>query len=286
MVNSSFQPVNRCSKNTVFQPRRTIVCSIKQSMYKENIIQFDLLKKHVIETLQTYAVFFRDGEFGELHNGMQNIQPLAEFMLIPENLKVTRKQSVNYIIEDDLIEQYKSFLFIIVDEFKQVLRLTTLNTNLQNQVDTLQESDRTLKNLELLKAFVKKYYGGFHSNSQIEVEHTLSEPLQIQPEYLVYMQRHGPPSGGLFETEKMEQIKLEIYGVSQNTATTLAITEQVQPYSNVQTPVQNPIQTPVQKLDNKIDNLRLKLKNTTDQSVMKVIELRIANLQARRIQYE
>jgi hypothetical protein len=204
--------------NTVFQQRR--YCQQPEEIYikayvkedtKDELIKFDLLKKHVIETLHTYAVFFREGEFDQLREGIDNIESLSAFMLNEKNFELSHKEYANYEFEDDLVEQYKSFLFTIVDEFKQVLRLTTLNDGLHNQVETLTESDKTLKNLDLLKEFVKKYYGGM-SFTQIEVSHSLSEPLKIQQEFLVYLQRHGPPPGGIFETEKMAIIKLEIYG--------------------------------------------------------------------------
>ena len=204
--------------NTVFQQRR--YCQQPEEIYikayvkddtKDELIKFDLLKKHVIETLHTYAVFFRDGEFDQLREGIDNIESLSAFMLNDKNFELSHKEYANYEFEDDLVDHYKSFLFTIVDEFKQVLRLTTLNDGLHNQVETLTESDKTLKNLDLLKEFVKKYYGGM-SFTQIEVDHSLSEPLKIQQEYLVYLQRHGAPPGGLFETEKMAVIKLEIYG--------------------------------------------------------------------------
>ena len=182
------------------------------SSAKENLIKFDLLKKHVIETLQTYAVFFRDGKFAELMDGIGHVDPLAEYLNRPENFEVPDHECCKYEVADDLFDQYRHFLFILIDEFKQVVRLTTTNNGLEQQVETLTESDRTLKDLELLKAFIAKYYGGLRVKTLFEAETTLPEPLKIKREYLIYLKRYGAPEGGIFETEKIQEIKLELYG--------------------------------------------------------------------------
>jgi hypothetical protein len=182
------------------------------SSAKENLIKFDLLKKHVIETLQTYAVFFRDGKFAELMEGIGQVDPLAEYLNRPENFEVTCHECRKYEVDDDLFDQYRHFLFILIDEFKQVVRLTTANDGLEKRVETLTESDRTLKDLELLKEFIAKYYGGLRVKTLFETETTLPEPLRIKREYLIYLKRYGAPEGGIFETEKIQEIKLELYG--------------------------------------------------------------------------
>jgi len=166
----------------------------------------------VIETLQTYAVFFRDGKFAELMDGIAHVDPLAEYLNRPENFEVPHHECCKYEVADDLFDQYRHFLFILIDEFKQVVRLTTTNDGLEKQVETLTESDRTLKDLELLKAFIAKYYGGLRVKTLFEAETTLPEPLKIKREYLIYLKRYGAPTGGIFETEKIQEIKLELYG--------------------------------------------------------------------------
>ena len=57
-----------------------------------------MLKKHVIETLHTYAVFFRDGEFDQLREGIDNIESLSAFMLNDKNFELSDQ------IRDELIE--------------------------------------------------------------------------------------------------------------------------------------------------------------------------------------
>jgi cell division protein FtsB len=278
--------------NTVFQQRRyrqykdIPVIPHAHDDTKEELIKFDILKKNVLETLETYAIFFRDGEFYELRDGINNIDPLSEFMIRTENFELSHKEYTNYEFEDDLVEQYKSFLFIIVDEFKQILQLTTQNDSLQQQVDTLQESDRTLKNLDLLKEFVKKYYGGM-SSSLFSVDYTLSEPLKISEEVLIYLRQYGPPDGGIFETEKMARIKMELYGttVSDSSSGTNQITKHEDNHTNKSTNStkrSHSVYDPLEEIDRKIERLKLKLENENCCSMTKMIEKRIYNLEARK----
>jgi hypothetical protein len=303
--------------NTVFQQRRYYqykdtsaipipVIPHAHDDTKEELIKFDILKKHVLDTLETYAIFFRDGEFDELRDGINHIDPLSEFMLRTENFELSHKEYMNYEFEDDLVEQYKSFLFIVVDEFKQVLQLTNLNDNLQRQVDTLRESDRTLKNLDLLKEFIKKYYGG-SSVSLFETEYVVP-PLQIKTEFLIYLQRHGVPPDSIFESEKMAIIKMELYGTTVTDTSTslgtsldcesnnpvvseekLCITDtnhhnsHSHSHSHSHSDIdKNKVLHKIERLDKTIELLKKKLENENDCSMTEIIEIRISKLEARR----
>lgn len=186
------------------------------SYYKEELIKFELLKRDVIETLSNYLDFFRRGMHNVLRENIENIDPLVEYLYNPNSFFVGLSECVQYDLDVDLFEQYKSFLFMIIDEFKQIVSVTKINENLVAHIETLEESDRILKDAKLLKEYIDTYYvaGAAHTNSLFHIEKKLQTTLKIKPEYLAYIKKHGAPEGGIFETEKLQAIRNELNNVA------------------------------------------------------------------------
>ena len=79
---------------------------------------------------------------------------------------------------------------------------------------TLHEHKGILTDRDRLKEYVEKHYGGFNS-LLFQVEFAVTTPLAIKPEYEVYIRRYGVPNMGIFDAEKMANIKREL-GHEQN----------------------------------------------------------------------
>jgi hypothetical protein len=84
------------------------------------------------------------------------------------------------------------------------------------QYDSLRElqlekihCDNILNNPENLVNYFMARYTGIGISELDTIVTTIQEPL-LRPEYALYIQRHGLPIGGIFESEKMSAILIEL----------------------------------------------------------------------------
>lgn len=69
--------------------------------------------------------------------------------------------------------------------------------------------DNILNNPENLVNYFRSRYTGIGISELDTIVTTIQEPL-LRPEYALYIQRHGLPIGGIFESEKMSAILIEL----------------------------------------------------------------------------
>lgn len=84
------------------------------------------------------------------------------------------------------------------------------------QYDSLRElqlekihCDNILNNLENLVNYFRTKYTGIGIMELNTIITTIQEPL-LRPEYAIYIERHGLPIGGIFDSEKMSAILIEL----------------------------------------------------------------------------
>ena len=177
--------------------------------YKKQIIQFDLLKQHILDSLNLYIRYFKNGDFNEL-NELFNEEQQNEIgqKLISNTLFTISQESLdNYTNTNQLFDQYRSFIFKVIDGLNTSIQLNKKNQNLTIQNNTLQSFDDILKDPELLNEYINTHYNNLNTNYTIlEESVTLTQGLQLKPEYEKYIELYGFAPNGIYDSEKLQII--------------------------------------------------------------------------------
>ena len=97
----------------------------------------------------------------------------------------------------------------IIDGINSAIVLNKQNESLQTSNVQLNQFKNILQDPDLLNEYIENNYGGFRP-AIMQVEHEVTSALQLAPEYSTYITRFGVPENGVFDSQKLELIRLEL----------------------------------------------------------------------------
>lgn len=177
--------------------------------YKKQIIQFDLLKQHILDSLNLYITYFKDGNFSELNESFNEEQQneIGQKLISDTLFTITQESLDNYTNTNQMFDQYRSFIFKVIDGLNTSVQLNKKNQHLTIQNNTLQSFSDILKDPELLNEYIDAHYNNLNINSSLLSETvTLNIGLDLKPEYEKYVELYGFPSGGVYDAAKLQAI--------------------------------------------------------------------------------
>ena len=177
--------------------------------FKRKIIQFDKLKQMVLNSLETYLTLFKNGNFTTLEEQFTEIEQndIGRKIISDSLYVITEQELEDYMDTNQLFNQYRSFIFKIIDGLNAAILLDNKNRGLTVQNQTLQEFSNILSNPTLLQDYIDRTYGNVNINSALLSETlTLTTGLELKPEYKEYVELYGFPESGVYDAEKLQEI--------------------------------------------------------------------------------
>jgi hypothetical protein len=122
---------------------------------------------------------------------------------------ITQKEVDDYTNTNQLFDQYRSFIFQIIDGLNAAKLLESQNSSLYATNSQLEVFKNILTHKDLLEKYIEDNYNNYNVGL-ISVEHTITQGLQIQEHYKIYIERYGVPVKGIFDSELLLNIYNEI----------------------------------------------------------------------------
>ena len=175
---------------------------------KRELYKYDKFYEYIIKHINEYLNYLRIGDFDSLSEEMQSdfFVNLGQIIIDDKFFSpkdVCSLQKYNYDYEN--FKLYKRNAHKILDGLYKIIRL---NNEKNSFYTTSQKYREILYDREALKEFIEKNYN--EKFLLFDVGASLEETPTIKPQYLLYIQRHGFPPGGSFESELMSEIIKEL----------------------------------------------------------------------------
>lgn len=173
---------------------------------KLQLKKYDVINKRVVSRLQPNLTDFREGDFGNIDKEVLSGE-LALILVDNKNFSKTRLGNLDtYNYNPKIFNEFKSICFKILDGLERGLLLDDKNNIL---VESVRRSNEILKDIDSIKEYVKKRFGGINLFGS-GVETALTVAPKLKREYEVYIERHGMPEGFIFDNEILAGIIKEL----------------------------------------------------------------------------
>ena len=177
--------------------------------------EFDRFKELydiVLTSLNSYLNYFRDASFNDLTTLFTEevYTSLATLIVTKFGRELNYDKILSYeaVYDSGLFTHYQENSYKILDGLKRAIELYGENRNQKKTILSLNEKEKILENIELLKEYLKKKA---MTMTSLAVSTTLTfDKIMIKPQYELYFKRHGPPQEGVFDSEKLAVIIKEL----------------------------------------------------------------------------
>ena len=202
-------------KDTELLSLKGVVAEQAKELVKAEDLKYDLRRfgkfnDTVLIELIDALNNFRDGSFANLEEifSFTKTQQLGQ-LIINNGLYTKEALGTNegYKRNSELFYTYKDGYHKVLDGLNRGIEQHRTNTNLEINNEALTETNKILYDKDLLLDFIQTYY---HSYLLFEVGATMSVAPQIKLQYFVYLQRHGRPQNGVFDSELLSAITAEL----------------------------------------------------------------------------
>ena len=167
-----------------------------------------ILYERVLFQLRPPMTLYNEGEFEFFMSSMPNVLTLTRVLNNENTFFMNDPKPLNdYEYEGGLVDKYVFITNRLVDTIKQAMTEYIKIRNLENENAELKSYKEILQDKDKLVAYLEEQQNTGHIFSA-------SATLQIQPQlklwYQVYMERHGPPGDGVFNSELLAEIIEEL----------------------------------------------------------------------------
>jgi hypothetical protein len=167
-----------------------------------------ILYERVLFQLRPPMTLYNEGEFEFFMSSMPNVLTLTRVLNNENTFFMNDPKSLNdYDYEGGLVDKYIFITNRLVDTIKQAMTEYIKIRNLENENAELKTYKEILQDKDKLVAYLEEQQNTGHLFSA-------SATLQTQPQlklwYQVYMERHGPPGDGVFNSELLAEIIEEL----------------------------------------------------------------------------
>ena len=175
---------------------------------KYDFFRLKILYERVLFQLRPPMTLYNEGEFEFFMSSMPNVLTLTRVLNNENTFFMNDPQPLNdYEYEGGLVDKYLFITNRLVDTIKQAMTEYIKIRNLENENAELKTYKEILEDKEKLVAYLEQQQNTGHLFSA-------SATLQTQPQlklwYKVYMERHGPPGDGVFNSELLSEIIEEL----------------------------------------------------------------------------
>jgi hypothetical protein len=177
--------------------------------YTRDLFRYQLLYDNVITQLNKYLVYFSKGNFASLVN---------EFTPTTYKGVILQADSANYYTDainsltDYNYNQYtfnntRQSIYNVVDGLEQSISLVQQNSDLQLKNDTLQTYYEILTDPVKLNDYINKQKINV---MPFQASETFNTQIILKPWYSEYLRLYGAPGNGVFQSELLTQIVIDM----------------------------------------------------------------------------
>lgn len=180
---------------------------------KNDFFRLKILYERVLYQLRPPMTLYNEGEFEFFMNSMPNVLTLTRVLNNENTFFMNNPKGLStYEYEPGLVDNYIFVTNRVVDTIKQAMteyikirNLESQNAELKSYKEILEDRDKLLEYLEQQKNTSHL----FSANATLQVDY------EIKLWYKVYMERHGPPGDGVFNSELLAEIIEELIATGQ-----------------------------------------------------------------------
>ena len=183
------------------------------SVFQRELLKLDKLEGTALGQLSQYISFFRDGQFTSLAGTQANMERISQLIESSGYFTFSSEEITGYTKDDTLFAEYKIFAHSMIDGLNAAILINRQNQSLSTANSQLEQFKTILTNRELLEDFIEVNYNNFNAGL-VEVDHTISQSLQLDEHYKVYINRYGIPPNGVFDSNLLSMIYQELNGAS------------------------------------------------------------------------
>lgn len=177
--------------------------------FKEQLLKFDKLEGGALSQLSQYISFFREGEFTSLASSQNNLTQISNLINSQGYFTFSQDEIIDYESDETLFAEYKIFAHSMIDGLNAAILMHTQNSILSAANSQLEQFKTILTNKDLLQEYIEVNFNNFNAGL-VSVEHTLNQGLQLEEHYQLYINRHGIPPNGIFDSNLLSDIYNEI----------------------------------------------------------------------------
>jgi len=171
---------------------------------KYDYFRLKILYERVLFQLRPPMTLYNEGEFEFFMSSMPNVLTLTRVLNNENTFFMNDPKPLNdYEYEGGLVDKYLFITNRLVDTIKQAMTEYIKIRNLENENAELKTYKEILQDKDKLVSYLEQQQNTGHLFSA-------SATLQTQPQlklwYQVYMERHGPPGDGVFNSELLAEI--------------------------------------------------------------------------------
>ena len=175
---------------------------------KYDFFRLKILYERVLFQLRPPMTLYNEGEFEFFMSSMPNVLTLTRVLNNENTFFMNDPKPLNdYEYEGGLVDKYLFITNRLVDTIKQAMTEYIKIRNLENENAELKSYKEILQDKDKLVSYLEQQQNTGHLFSA-------SATLQTQPQlklwYQVYMERHGPPGDGVFNSELLAEIIEEL----------------------------------------------------------------------------
>ena len=171
---------------------------------KYDYFRLKILYERVLFQLRPPMTLYNEGEFEFFMSSMPNVLTLTRVLNNENTFFMNDPKPLNdYEYEGGLVDKYLFITNRLVDTIKQAMTEYIKIRNLENENAELKTYKEILQDKEKLVAYLEQQQNTGHLFS---ASATLQTRPQLKLWYQVYMERHGPPGDGVFNSELLAEI--------------------------------------------------------------------------------
>lgn len=175
---------------------------------KYDYFRLKILYERVLFQLRPPMTLYNEGEFEFFMSSMPNVLTLTRVLNNEDTFFMNNPKPLNdYEYQGGLVDKYLFITNRLVDTIKQAMTEYIKIRNLENENAELKTYKEILQDKDKLVAYLEEQQNTGHLFSAIA---TLQTQPQLKLWYQVYMERHGPPGDGVFNSELLAEIIEEL----------------------------------------------------------------------------
>lgn len=183
----------------------------EENFNDSEIKKYQALSQLVLNQLTPYLKLYKFGQFDSLNSTLSEDIAREMGSNIQSQSNYTTSSTSKYTYKKETFNQIRSSFHDVLDGLDRGIIQNNVNTTLQNRVS---HCDSILNNAKNLINYFNNKYRQSGGIIDLNINLTLTVSPIIKPEYVRYIQRYGLPINGIFESEKLSIILLEIQGIT------------------------------------------------------------------------
>jgi|TARA_B110000114_G_C15004148_1_gene362048 hypothetical protein len=173
-----------------------------------DFFRLKILYERVLYQLRPPMTLYNEGEFEFFMNSMPNVLTLTRVLNNENTFFMNDEMGLtDYKYEGGLVDKYIFMTNRVIDTIKQAMTEYVKIRNLENENEELKSYKDIIEDRDKLVEYLE---GQQKTSHLFSANATLQVQYELKLWYKVYMDRHGPPGDGVFNSELLADIIEEL----------------------------------------------------------------------------